>query len=127
MFKPPLRFWDFLILVFFMPLPAIEAHATSSGRMPFTLFATLLQPDGSPDLNTDFSGSLDAAGWELPSKSERGPCFVHSTREGRRTYAPELEGDEKWSAQRGLDNLVSALVPKGNDLYVAGQLITAEA
>ena len=27
----------------------------------------------------------------------------------------------------GLDNLVSALVPKGNDLYVASQLITGEA
>lgn len=74
--------------------------------------AGLLLPDGTLDLTTGFSGSLDVSGYRMVGAPGEAPRFV-----------PEAAGDERWSAafQRpGTSTLVHALAVIGSDLYVGG-------
>ncbi len=49
--------------------------------------ADLLNPDGTVNLHTGFSGSLDTAGWRLTGALQGAPRF-----------APLAPGDENWDA-----------------------------
>jgi hypothetical protein len=49
-------------------LPTVVAHETRP-------LDTLLQPDGTLDLSSGFSGSLDPSGWELVSGAGERPRF----------------------------------------------------
>lgn len=81
----------------------------------------LLNPDGTVNLNSGFSGSLDPAGWTMQTRANGPSRFVSGA-------APLAPGDENWDdrfSQRGVDNTIYALAVSGGLLYAGGSFITA--
>src|SRR5579859_6574555 len=81
--------------------PAGTAAAPANHGRPL---AELLNPDGTLNLHTGYSGTLDPAGWQL-AQGTAGPArFVPA--------APAVAGDENWDPRftvPGMDNTVWAL------------------
>src|SRR5438445_303630 len=99
---------------------AQNTSASSNGQaqsyklgQPTTPLEKLLNKDGTLNLDTGFTGSLDATGWQLSTGPNGQPHFVHTnTNEARseqlkaqtqnsklktqNSYAPLVPGDENW-------------------------------
>ena len=76
---------------------------------------SLLNPDGTLNIGTDASGTLDLRGWNVTLDSARGPILTHDA------PAPAAPNAEPWSAlANGLNGPVRALAVMGSDLYVGG-------
>jgi hypothetical protein len=87
-----------------------KADPASESSVPLE---SLLGPDGTLDLNTGFTGSLDVSGWKLVAGPSGQPRFVRTntsqshddTRSSlaqNQASAPTAAGDEKWDDQFGL-------------------------
>ena len=82
------------------PVVAQESAAREQSLAPLE---SLLQADGTLNLQTGFSGSLDPRGWTLASKPGQAPRFVRAS-ESREAAAgfepgvPSVPGDEFWDA-----------------------------
>ncbi len=93
-----------LMLVWLVAPPVVARHVRE-----------LLRPDGTLNLTTGFSGSLDVSGFGMELDPARGPMF--------HALAPTAIG---WSALgTGTDGNVYALAVIGSDLYVGGAFTTA--
>jgi hypothetical protein len=116
-----------VLLAFVLMLPASQAQASPSAGMLLTPLETLLEPDGSLNLNTGFSGSADVKGWTMTTAADGAPRFVRTG--GDSAGAPlSIPGDERWDAQfapQGTDGTVLAMAVKGTDVYVGGLFHTA--
>src|SRR5438552_8284624 len=79
---------------------ASASPALPAASLPGRPLAELLNPDGTLNLNTGYSGTLNPAGWQLSGGLDGSPRFV-----------PTAPGDENWDARfnpLGTDNLVYA-------------------
>ena len=79
--------------------------------------AELLNPDGTVNLGTGFSGSLDMAGYKMASGPNGAPRFV-----------PAVAGDENWDDRfntLGMSSNVYALAVSGTILYAGGDFTVA--
>lgn len=92
---------------------------------------TLVNPDGTLNLATGFTGSLDPTGWQMTAGPGGEPRFVRAdaTVAGPGT-APVVAGDEAWDSQflLGLSESadpastdVNAIAVSGADVYVGGE------
>ncbi len=113
----------------------------STMSAPTTPLGNVLNPDGTLNLNTGFSGSLDARGWQLASDPGMPPRFVADPAgAGKGTGGasqlskgaqpmPMAPGDENWDGRfgtSGLSNYVTAVAVSGaDDVYIGGSFTTA--
>src|SRR4051812_19027244 len=90
-----------------------SSHDDAKGRP----LAEMLNTDGTLNLGTGFSGSLNMAGWKMASAPNGAPRFV-----------PAVAGDENWDTRfhdRGTNSAVYALLVSGSTIYVGGDFTTA--
>ena len=94
---------------------SISNHANSEN---LTSLVTILNEDGTLNLASDFTGSLDPSGFSLISKEGEAPRF-----------APIVgDPDDNWFTNFGTDGLnssVSTIYVDGSNLYVGGDFTTA--
>jgi hypothetical protein len=90
---------------------------------------SLLLADGTLNLQTDFSGSLNPRGWQLVGEPGQPPRFVRAS-EPMETAAhagpdaPTAPGDEFWDDRfdaLGVTGYVRAIAVSGTDVYVGGE------
>ena len=55
--------------------PTQDIHATPASQGADRSLETLLSPDGTLDLSTGFSGTLDPAGWRMRYTEDGAPLF----------------------------------------------------
>ena len=68
------------LLIGFLHLPAgVMTHAAPSPQAGEQPMEALLKADGSLDLTTGFSGSLDAAGWRMTTAEDGAPRFRNAS------------------------------------------------
>jgi trimeric autotransporter adhesin len=117
----------FALATFSVTLVLSVAAAPAASSRPRTETKTsienFLRADGTLDLHTGFSGTLDVAGFEIASVGDGPPRF-------RRSSAPlapssSCDPDASWSGDfarpvSGLDNTVYAAAAIGTDVYVGG-------
>ncbi len=121
-------------LLFFASLqtPALRAAfptSASTGTFASSIPATeLLNPDGTLNLHSGRSGTVDLAGWNVSLDPQRGPVFTRddSTRDRGNivdaglAHSPFTAGT--WSALgNGVSSFVLALAVNGSTVYVGGQ------
>ena len=91
----------------------------------------LLTADGTLNLSSGFSGSLDAAGWQLSAGPGGEPRFIRLSTPPQEGDAPSAAGDEFWDDQflLGLYDQDSPNAPtvytvaiNGTDVYLGGNL-----
>jgi len=86
------------------------AAPPASAQLDMLPAATLLNSDGTLNMQTGVSGTVDLAGWRVSLDPQRGPVF-----------APDAPTPGGWSALgNGVDSFVVALAVSGNDVYVVG-------
>ena len=92
---------------------------------------TVLNPDGTLNLTTGFSGSLDTRGWKMVTGSGGEPRFVlpgETMASSASVGAQLVPEDENWDDRFQLpsvDGRVLAIAISGSDVYVGGQFTTA--
>ena len=103
--------------------PAVES------AQPHT---SLLNSDGTLNLSTGFSGSLDARGWQMVIGKNGEPRFVQSGKPAGKRISDKLlvaSGDEQWDDRfgdlPGVDGTVFAIAVSGSEVYVGGDFTTA--
>ncbi len=110
--------------------PQSPAEATTLSA-PTTPLGSMLNPDGTLNLESGFSGSLDARGWKLDSAPGAPPRFAPSAseRKERETSQPLDPGDENWDGKFGtpdVNDVVNAVaVSITGDVYIGGNFTTA--
>ena len=117
--------------------PAVAQEA-STPEPSLTPLEALLQPDGTLDLQTGFSGSLDPTGWTLVSEPGQSPRFVRVSNSGEFTNGSALNspaavpGDEFWDDRFGgqlgensPNGQVCVVAVSGSDVYVGGDFSIA--
>jgi hypothetical protein len=120
------------VLLTLAQTPAV-AQQTAKPEWSLRPLESLLRPDGTLNLQTAFSGSLDPAGWTLANGPGLAPRFVHSPQARPETQpaapnAPEAIGDALWDDRfdaLGLNNIAYAMAVGGNDVYVGGSFTAA--
>ena len=96
----------------------------------------MLNEDGTLNLSSGFSGSLDPSGWQMVSLAGEPPRFVPSDAKGAsqpqaklNPDEPETAGDENWDDRFGqgiLGNVFAlAVSADGSDVYVGGTFTQA--
>jgi hypothetical protein len=88
----------------------------------------MLKADGSLNLGTGWSGSLDPSSWTMTTDANGAPRFVRAPEGGQtttaRTTLAAVPGDDKWDDRFGLPGVaysgVYALAVSENDVYVGG-------
>jgi hypothetical protein len=97
---------------------------------PLTSLERLLNADGTLNLTTGFSGSVDVSGWAMRTGSNGAPRFVRTSNTSANA-APLSPGaspdDVNWDGQfdlPGANNTVFALAVSGSNLYVGGTFTT---
>ena len=107
--------------------PAQAQHSQPIGNI--TALNTLLNPDGTLNLQSGFNGSFDARGWSLTTTADGRPRFINAAQSGT-TRKPNIAGDEAWNV--GFVNGVSsgpyaanvyAVAVVGSDVYIGGSFI----
>ena len=112
-----------------------------------TPLESLLNPDGTLDLQSGFSGSLDARGWQMVSRlvctfplcaqqyklgykpehrhrklRQSGRCCLGGTISGRFSSTSNVPGDENWDGTFGIPNVTNAVhavaVSSNGDAYI---------
>src|SRR5688572_12951620 len=117
--------------------PASTAYAASSVppqgleqayKEPMAPLDSLLNEDGTLDLQSGFTGSADPTGWQMVSEPGAPPRFIKDN-EAREQFtskgieAPLAPGDEKWDGRffaPGVTSTVYAIAVSGSDVYVGG-------
>ena len=87
---------------------------------------TVLNPDGTINTNSSYSGSLDPEGYRMILKSDGTPVFV--PRQTASYVRQSTAGDEDWDLQftlPGVDGQVLAIAQNGSDVYLGGSFIYA--
>ncbi len=109
--------------------PAVVHSEPATSGQSLQPLGSLLQPDGTLNLQTGFSGSLNPRGWQLVSKPGQPPRFVRAS-ESLATVAhagpnaPTAPGDEFWDDRfnvLGVTGYVRAIAVSGNEVYVGGE------
>ena len=89
----------------------------------------LLNPDGTLNLSSGFSGSLDTTGWQVSAGPGEEPRFTRTSAQLSEGDAPIAAGDEYWDDQFILgvyyeaypnNTSIFALAVSGTDVYVGG-------
>src|SRR5581483_10190794 len=94
----------------------------------------LLRPDGTLDLATGFSGSLDPAGWQMETGPDGAPRFVPAggTAGGaERPAAAATPGDEYWDNRFTVPGtlqgvLAVAVMTATGEVYIGGNFTTVD-
>ncbi len=85
---------------------------------------SLLQADGTLNLNTGFSGSLETEGWSMVIGSNGEPNFIPTGGMELSSFMESVPGDENWDYRfghpAGTDGIVNAMVVDGSNLYIGG-------
>ncbi len=120
----------------FVPLKSAQASSTgwrdrystfaSSGQedhlaQSLTPLERLLNDDGTLNLTTGFSGSIDVSGWAMRADANGVPRFMHTN---ETSVNPD---DANWDGRfdlPGASSNVFALAVNGNNLYVGGTFTT---
>ena len=127
-----------ILLLILVPGFKLAAAASSSTPSPVPdPLASHLNPDGTLNLASGFSGTLDARGWALLADPQGGPRFVKaggntspafaagSAKSGAASYTA---GDENWDPRYvsapGINGVVHALAVSDSSLYVGGMFDT---
>ena len=106
----------------------VQGGAGGAGQSAKSL-GSLLNADGTLNLSSGFSGSLDTAGWHMVSAAGEPPRFVssdavNSAQSELKPTAnePEAADDENWQGGfgEGANGSVYAVLIVGNDLYIGG-------
>ena len=108
------------------PLGCLMAYSAKGEKLNLT---SNVQPDGTLNLQTGFSGSLDPRGWRLASEPGQPPRFVRAsdpleTAAHAGPDAPTAPGDELWDDRfnvLGVTGYVRAIAVSGDDVYVGGE------
>jgi len=84
---------------------------------------SLLNPDGTLDLSTGFTGSLNTEGWSMITGPDGVPNFVPVDETEVNSYIESLSDDENWDVFQwpGIDNVVHSIAILGSDLYIGGR------
>jgi hypothetical protein len=93
----------------------------------------ILNPDGTLNMSSGFTGSLDPTGWSMQTAQDGSPRFVPAALASTQLAdsastplapaRPQAEGDENWDNRfngPGTSNHVFALAVSGSDIYVGG-------
>jgi hypothetical protein len=120
---PSIRCLVFATVLISMPAAVLAADpppwAADGGPAAARPLAELLDPDGTLDLESGFSGSLDPSGWRMEIEDGGAPVFLRSGEAGR---APA----NTWNALGpGLNDVVFAVAAAGADVYVGGDFVNA--
>src|SRR5574341_850889 len=98
-----------------------QERATFKSSPPL---ANLLKSDGTLNLNTGFSGSLDADGWQLVTSQNGQPRFVRANAMGKARLL-SLPGGENWNDRfgdlPGVNGPVWAIAISGSEVYMSGE------
>ncbi|HTP07785.1 MAG TPA: hypothetical protein VMP08_06015 [Anaerolineae bacterium] len=86
---------------------------------------TLLNPDGTLNLRSGYSGSLDVHGWRMTTTADGTPRFIAAGADA--PHKPDIAGDEWWDgefqlgvAEPGYAAYVYAITVSGKDVYFGG-------
>jgi len=103
-------------------LPAPRARAAQSLQTDLCPLETLLDPDGTLDLTTGFSGSLNPTGWRMEYAPDGAPLFKPAS-----APAAPLAPADTWHAlgTTPLNDDVRAIAVVGKDVYVGGDFTNA--
>lgn len=114
--------------LFFILMPVFITLA--GDQIPFNSKAVplgnVLNPDGTLDLKSGFSGSLNPSGYKMVLRPDGKPIFV--PRAKPMGIPPTVSGDESWSSQfllPGVDDAVYAIAEYGTNLYLGGNFSIA--
>src|SRR3954451_17959999 len=124
--------------------PMQEQEQSRQPGQPATPLERVLNKDGTLDLSTGFSGSIDPKGWRMETSPNGEPRFVKSDDQQQQQQPPPAEprsttstpsslsplapGDENWDPRfnlPGVNNYVYAIAISGSDVYVGGRFTTA--
>src|SRR2546425_1104494 len=105
-----------------------QAQATTGLGQPGTPLENLLNEDGTLNLKSGFSGSVDPIGWRMETGPNGQPRFVQADihQDSAKTLpagAPLAPGDENWDDRfnfPGLTGPIGAIAISGSDVYVGG-------
>ena len=106
--------------------PITPRAPAGPGAQALTPLERLLDSNGTLNLTTGFSGSLDPRGWEMRTDPNGAPRFVRSSQVPATTAPLNLTAvpdDTAWDGQfdlPGAGNNVFALAVSGSSLYVGG-------
>jgi len=100
---------------------ARAAQANVLAQADLRPLTDLINPDGTLDLTTGFSGALDPTGWRVEYAPDGGPVFRPS--DGPAALSSPASA---WHAlDTGLNGEVYALAVAGSDIYVGGDFTNA--
>jgi len=112
-------------LIYFLSFSA--ALSIASDRQPSQgnsrPIGALLNPDGSLNLKSGYSGSLDPKGYKMVLKADGSPLFVPRSKPMAVPPSPSAPGDENWSSQfilPGVNDQVLAIAQYGSNVYLGG-------
>jgi trimeric autotransporter adhesin len=117
-----------LTLLLLLLAPGVGLAQTRAAGRPLTPLADLLRPDGTLNLTTGFTGSLDPSGWRMVTDSDTTPHFVRTGNMGTGMTMPGLPGDVNWEVRfgpQGTNGTINALAVKGNRVYFGGLFTSA--
>ncbi|MEW6126674.1 MAG: C25 family cysteine peptidase [Acidobacteriota bacterium] len=96
-------------------LPSAPGFKSPAKDSPTSPLASMLNADGTLNLKTGFSGSLNASGWRMETTESGEPRFIQQS--------PQAAGDEKWDTQfnnPGANSTVNVITINGSDIYFGG-------
>ena len=99
------------------PLPRAVATSPRFSQSELRPLGDVLNPDGSLNLTTGFSGTLDPSGWHMEYGSGGAPVF--------RPAAPSAPSNTWNALDGGLDYYVRAIAVEGPNVYVGGGFFDA--
>jgi hypothetical protein len=136
--KQIVRILILLALVFSPLMPVTQARAEAVEQADFSQDASLeelLNPDGTLNLDGNFSGALDIAGYSVQMDPLRGPVFgpANVTPQVRAGVAnPGVVAQGQWGSLGGggavfNNGLISAVAVHGSYVYVGGDFQNANS
>jgi hypothetical protein len=106
----------------------LAAAGFASAQQPFTRtsgsIGKLLNPDGTINLSTGFSGTLDSHGWRMEIDSGGTPRFIPDGSSAHGSSSLPVPGDEGWDDRfgpPGANGNVYAIAVRGRELFVGGR------
>jgi hypothetical protein len=101
--------------------PAFSQTPSQEGRS----IESFLNPDGTINTRSGYSGSLDMRGWKLSTGSDGRPRFLRAS--AADTTYQNVPGDEGWDDRfgpPGTSGMVNAIAVRGEEVYVGGRFLT---